>query len=259
MKNTYIAILLSCLMLGFTACDKSDSTEPGFIGRDSDGGTGKGGSYARFVVIGNYLYSIHNNALLVYSISNPSTPELKNSIPMGDFFRTIETLFPFNGHLLFGTTNGMLVYSLSNPEAPQYISEVQHFLACDPVVAQGDHAYVTLNGSAGCRGTINQLDVVDISNFFEPKLLRSIQMTSPRGLGVDGNSLFVCDGNQLKVFSVENPAFPSEISQVSLAMPYDVIPFQNNLIVSAQEGIFQYDYTDPLQLKLRSQLVKVSK
>jgi hypothetical protein len=259
MKKTYLFIFLFVLVLGFSSCEKSDSSEPNWIGRDSDGGTGKGGSYARFVVIGNHLYSIHNNSLLVYSLANPGNPELKNTIPMGDFFRTVETLFPFNGHLLFGTTNGMLVYSLANPESPAYISEVEHFLACDPVVAQGNYAYVTLNGAAGCRGFINQLDIMDISDFFAPKLIRSIQMVSPRGLGVDGNSLFVCDGNFLKVLSIEDPAFPSQVSQVAMTNPYDVIPHQNNLIVSAQEGIFQYDYSNPAQLKLQSQIPKVSK
>ena len=35
--------------------------------------------------------------------------------------------------------------------------------SCDPVVVQGDYAFVTLRGGTECQGFSNQLDIIDIS------------------------------------------------------------------------------------------------
>ena len=264
-KTLFNLAIIATLSFTMSSCSKGDSQDSRGMTSSSSGspsvggggGTGKGGSYARFSIVNNYMYALHNNQLIVFNISDLSNPTIVRTIPMLPN-REIETIFSYGNHLLFGTTNSMLVYSLSNPENPNFVSQFEHVLACDPVVAENGYAYVTLNGAAGCRGNINQLDVLDISNILQPKHLRTVTMESPKGLGIDGNTLFVCDGDFLKVYSVVSPSNPSLQASFSIKSAYDVIPHNNNLIVSSAEGIYQYDYTNPLDLKFMS-LMKVEK
>ena len=45
-----------------------------------------------------------------------------------------------------------------------------------------------------CGGFTNQLDVIDISNKTSPLLISSYAMYNPSGLGIDGDLIFICDG-----------------------------------------------------------------
>ncbi|MCK9480639.1 MAG: hypothetical protein M0R38_02625 [Bacteroidia bacterium] len=260
MKRLSIINTIALAMLSFciASCSKDISNPTG----NSNGNTGKSGSYARFSIVGNYLYSVSSNNVIVYDISDPANIKEKNTVPINGsgFDRNVETVFYYNGHLLFGTQFGMIVYSLANPESPQYVSGFSHIIGCDPVVAENDFAYVTINGATGCRGSINELHILDISNIDMPNLVKTVHMTSPRGLGIDNNILFVCDGDKLLVMKVNdpNPANPKQINSINVSGPYDVIPFNNNIILSAQDGIFQYDYSDPTNLTLNSK-ISVSK
>ncbi|HPF63413.1 hypothetical protein, partial [Lentimicrobium sp.] len=102
---------------------------------------GLAGSMARFTLSADYLYAVHNSSLKVFNIS--STPGISvNPEIMLD--RQVETIFPYNDHLFLGTTTGMMVYSLSNPGTPSFVSVFEHINSCDPVVIEGNYAYVTL-------------------------------------------------------------------------------------------------------------------
>lgn len=150
----------------------------------------------------------------------------------------------------------MLIYDrTTDPTRPAYVSKYQHISSCDPVVAQGQYAYATLSSSSSCRWGTNQLDVIDIIDIKNPKVVRSIQLTNPKGLGIDGTTLFVGEGDYgLRVFDVTNPVFPKEITYLKDVKTYDVIPAQKVLIVTGRDGIYQYSYQNPADLKLLSQL-----
>ena len=45
-----------------------------------------------------------------------------------------------------------------------------------------------------CGGTANELDVVNIADKNNPYLLAAYDMQEPYGLGIDGNNLFICEG-----------------------------------------------------------------
>ena len=86
----------------------------------------------------------------------------------------------------------MHIYDVSNPASPQKLSVYQHVYSCDPVVVEGDFAYVTLNSlNTWCGRFSNQLDIIDISDLSDPKLIKQYAMESPLGLGIYGNLLFV--------------------------------------------------------------------
>jgi hypothetical protein len=239
MKNIFL-ITIAFILLTSCSNDSQDMSRP----QDS-GGVGKGGSYARFTISMNHLYALHNNALMVYSLATPDSPSFVRSVPINQIWgATVETLFPYKNTLLFGTTNGMIIYSLASPSNPTFAGSFSHATACDPVVAENDTAYVTLRGGTACRGTINQLDILSITNLSNPRLIRSVTMKNPKGLGIDNNTLFVCDEDELVVFDVTNKANPIVRTKFSAKNAYDVIPYQNNLILSASDGIYQFNYSN---------------
>ena len=76
-------------------------------------------------------------------------------------------------------------------------------------------------------------------------------MWEPKGLGVDGNNLFICDGsNGLKVYGINKSDINGTVN-VDITVKdtlsdidcYDVIAQNNNLIISNHEDIRQFDYS----------------
>jgi hypothetical protein len=67
--------------------------------------------------------------------------------------------------------------------------------------------------------------VINVENLKAPQLLKTYQMTNPHGLGIDNTTLFI-----------------------------DVIPYNNTLIMIGEDGLFQYDYSNPKDIKLLSTL-----
>lgn len=72
-------------------------------------------------------------------------------------------------------------------------------------------------------------------------------MKNPHGLGVDGKLLFVGEGDYgLRILDVSNPAVVLPIQYIDSVKAYDVIPYQNRLIVTSPAGISQYSYATNL-------------
>lgn len=215
--------------------------------------TGVGGSMARFTIMKDHLYSIDNSNMQIFDISNLDNPVPGANLNIG---WGIETIFPYKDNLFIGSQSGMIIYDNSNPDLPTHLSTFSHIVSCDPVVVENDIAYVTLRGGTGCRmDASNQLDIIDISNLSNPVLLKTYPMTNPHGLGIDNGTLFICEGNAgLKVFDA------SDIYKITSNLlayygdfdAFDVIPYNNNLIMIGNEGLYQFDYSDPNNIKLLS-------
>lgn len=244
MKISYQLLLLLPVL---SACQK-DAGSPTL-----DTGTGTGGSKARFTTVDNQLYVLSRQQLVTYNVQSGNNPQQTSTIDLGV---SPETIFPFGNYLLLGTPTGMLIYDRrTDPNRPVYVSKYQHISSCDPVVAQGQYAYATLSSSSVCRWGTNQLDVIDIIDIKNPTVVKSIQLTNPQGLGIDGAVLFVGEGSYgLRVFDVTNPVFPNQTLYLKDVKTYDVIPNQKVLIVTGRDGIYQYSYQNPTDLKLLSQL-----
>ena len=211
---------------------------------------GMGGSMARFTIVNSYLYTVSTQSLDVFNISTPQTPTFISKVQLG---WGIETIYPFKNKLFIGSTTGMFIYDISNPSQPLKQGQFNHVRRCDPVIAEDKYAYVTLRTGTGCPGSTNQLDVVDISDVFNPFLVKSYPMSSPHGLSKDGNLLFICDGKQgLKVYNASDPNAVSLIKQISGPDTYDVIAWNDVAIVSAADGLYQYDYSDVNDIRLLS-------
>ncbi len=202
----------------------------------SNSDTGKGGSLARFTIVNDYLYTVDNQSLNVFNISTPENPVKVNEIVIGF---NIETLFNYREYLYIGSRNGMFIYNTEDPEAPSLLSDVQHFTACDPVVANATHAFVTLHADIGCGTDINVLEIYNIEDIETPRLISSRNLTKPIGLALYNNHLFVCD-DEVKVFDITNPESIQLVHAIEKSA-FDVIIKNNLLILIGDNGLFQYN------------------
>jgi hypothetical protein len=202
---------------------------------------GKGGSMARFVIKDHYLFALSRHHLRVLSLKQGDTPRLVRGIAVAT--RQAETLFLAKDRLFVGARDGMYIYDVKIPTEPRLLAGVRHFRSCDPVVVQGRYAFVTLRKGGRCWRGKNALLVYDVSDSRRPQLLKSYPMTNPWGLGIDGHLLFVADGRAgLKVFDATNPLALVHLSTHPTIQGYDVIPHEQILIVSAEDGLYQLDY-----------------
>lgn len=144
-----------------------------------------------------------------------------------------------------GTPTGMLIYSVANPIKPEYQSFIAHAFGCDPVVVHNDIAYVTIHAGNNCGQNENKLILVDVEDVKNPKELVAYRMTKPKGLGIADNMLFLCDDG-LKVYQLSKPEtlMANQLLHKKNMQGYDVIAHNKNLIMIAEEGLFQFDYSN---------------
>ena len=216
---------------------------------------GISGSMARFTIVNDYLYTVDNHSLHPISISKPADPVAGNLISAGF---DIETIYPFENKLFLGSMNGLYIYDISQPEAPTKEAEFTHGRACDPVIADGNYAYVTLREGTTCGPTTNELEVVNVQDLHALSLLKAYPMTKPQGLTKDDNLLFICDDG-IKMYDASDPANLVLKKQVTGLETRDAIAWNKNLIVVASDGLYQYDYSNSSDLTFRSKLTISSK
>ncbi|MBN1821663.1 MAG: hypothetical protein JXR31_00420 [Prolixibacteraceae bacterium] len=214
---------------------------------------GIGGSMARFGLYDDYLYVVDQSTLYIFDIKTDNNPK---DIGKQNVGWNIETMFIYDNHMFFGTSSGMIVFSLEVPTYPNYIGQFWHVTSCDPVVVSDGYAYVTLRGGNTCGGSVNRLDVLQLSdNYSDNKLLASYPMVGPYGLGIDDQTLFVCDGEAgLKVYDATDKLNIDDhlLSSFPGINAYDVIPVNGNLFMIGEDGFYQYDYSDLQNITLLS-------
>lgn len=246
MKKYYLPFLWFIVLYSLlTACKKGDSV---------NSAAGAGGSTARMTISGNYMYIVSSNKLYTYDISRPAQTVLLNEQYIS--WSNVETIFPYRDKLFIGSQQGMFVFDNSNPKSPKLQGQAQHFRACDPVVADDDYAYVTLrNSNIECGGTLNQLQIYDIrgNNILTPKMISTLDMPEPNGLGYKDDILYVCMGNNgMNVISITDKTNPAVIKTITGNTFIDVIPYNDLLIAYVQGGIVLYDISAPANPKLLS-------
>jgi len=235
-------------MLHLVSCG-SESGNGGSSSASSSSAQSQGGSTARFTIVDNYLYTLSGNKIHTFDVTDPSNPKTASRV---DLEWNIETLFAYNKNLFVGSTTGVFIYDINDPAFPKFKSQFTHVRSCDPVVAQGDYAYVTLRNTNLCRGgTLSQLDILDIRDIARPTLLKSYPMQAPFGLAIDGRNLFICDGaSGLKWFDVQDSSMLSLIERLDTVLCTDVIAQNHHLITTGESGIVQLDYLNVPMIEL---------
>ena len=228
MKNyIYYFIFIFSLPFLLFHCKSSDSSDGGEL-------IGQGGSLNKFTIIDSFLYVINFEYIESYEIFEGEM----NFIDRTHIDANIETLFPFDSLILVGGCKRTGAGSI------ELISTYEHIESCDPVVTDGQFAYVTL--SSGCNWQNNQLDILDVSNPYQPFQLATYPMEGPKGLGISNNLLFICDTPVgLKIYDRTDPVQIELKYLFDHINPIDVIPYQGLLFVMTSTAIHQFDYSNP--------------
>lgn len=231
----YSKFLILFLVAGIAfSCDESFSSDT-----FSNGPSGQSGSMTRFAISGNYMYVVDNSNIKVFEIGEgkfEALPEV--SIGFG-----METIFAKGEFLYLGANDAMYIYSIANPASPSFVFRYAHIISCDPVIVQGNRAYVTLSSGSRCNRGTNALEIIDITDPYNPQLVKNYPMESPNGLGIDGNLLFICERDfGLKVFDVSNEMNIKLVATRSDFFAYDVILRQGLATITGEDGIFQLSY-----------------
>ena len=213
----------------------------------------KGGSMACFSLVDDYLYTLTPSSIQTFNVKKADKPKRAGKTEI--FGDTYETIFSNGENLFVGGQAGMYIFDLDNPNEPQLLSEYHHMQSCDPVVVEGDLAFVTLRDGNICgrNEAINRLEIVDISNPANPRKVSSNRLSNPRGLAVDKRFVFVCDGNDgLKIIDANNPRKVRLMETYNdISSTYDIIniPAKKLLILVGSKSVIQYDYSSVENLK----------
>ncbi len=206
---------------------------------------GVGGSMARFLTYDKFLYMLETDyQLKVVDISDPDSPVIEQDKYVG---WGLETMFIYDDFMYLGSTQGMYILSLQDPKSPFTTAVYSHITSCDPVVVSGNYAYVTLRSGNLCGGTADLLEVIDVSDKYNPELVASYGMDEPYGLGISGTTLFVCQGeNGLVIYDATNynNIKNNKLAEFTDIKATDVIPVNDVLFTIGDGGFFIYDYSD---------------
>jgi hypothetical protein len=216
------------------------------LSNQSTGNNGGGGSQgvsssmSRFTIMNNYLYTVSTSTLYAYDITISDNPVKKNEKQIG---WNVETIYPFTNFLLIGSQTGMYIFNVSNPADPVYTSVYTHINSCDPVIADGNYAYVTLRDGTTCQTFTNQLEVLNIQTPASPQLIKTLPLTNPHGLAKDGNVLLICDGAAgLRSLDASNPEQVLVKNTFTMSSTYDVIALNGIAYVTAEDGLYVFNY-----------------
>lgn len=258
MKRIYTFFLFVSIALVFWSCASEDASFAAEASNDS----GVGGSYARFVIVNNAMYIVDDTNVKTFDVSTPSNPTLIDEQSVGE---RIESIFNFQDKLFIGSSIGLFIYQITDTGIPTKLSETTYFefdiFPCDPVVANDSLAFVTLNSetriNTDCGGSfnidVNVLKIFDITNIEQPQLMIEYPFLAPKGLGLDGTTLFICDHTEgLKVFDTSDPYNLQQLAHINNFTAFDVIPLDGLLLVVGPDNVYQFDYTDLTNISLVS-------
>jgi hypothetical protein len=230
MRFPRLLFILVTLILAFSC--ESDSEY-------SLSGTGQAGSMSRFAISDNHLYLVDSASLKIFSIADGAFRQVEQVwIDFG-----METIFATPEYLYLGANDAMYIFSLADPAKPSFVFRYEHILACDPVVVQGNRAYISIRSGNGCNRGQDALQIIDITDPYAPVLVKNYLMRSPRGLAVDSNLLFLCEGEMgLKVFDITNEEAITMLESRDDFFAYDVIAREGIATITGSDGIYQFSY-----------------
>lgn len=240
MKSLYKFFVITGAFLFLSGCSEGVGSADSNI---RPGTVGQGGSLATFAIANNHLFVLSQDTLSIFGLSNPEKPNFISATFLGF---GMETIFPRdNQTLFFGANDGMYIYNIANAPAINLLSMTRHVVACDPVVADQNFAYVTLRSTEnrGCRGGVNELQTYDISNIQLPMQVHNVQLSGPIGLALGSDYLYVCD-NGIKIFDRTQPNKPTQIFHATNVDAVDIIKGPKSFIVLGRNGISQYEFVN---------------
>ena len=215
---------------------------------------GQGGSFAKFQINNNALYTTDSWRINVFDISSPANTTLHNYFYPENWVGEFETMYKLKNWLFIGSTQGMAVFDAMDEFNLQYLSSFSHATGCDPVVAKDNFAYLTIRGGNVCGAVESQVNVINIEDIMNPTLESTYMLDEPYGLGIHNTTLFVGTGeNGLKIFDASNPQALVLMNEINVNT-HDVIPLADRLVLVGGGKVTQYNYGENYTLNEISEI-----
>lgn len=228
------SLFLLCIALTSGCCGAGG-------GDAGPGPVSQSGSTAAMLIHRNAMYVLDHYILKVFDISEGVNPRLVEEIPLS----APETLFIHEDHLYIGGATAVAIWDISDPLNPLDVTIYQHLRGCDPVVVEDATGYVTLRGHHTCNSNENRLEIIDFSDPANPEKISHYPMAFPHGLAKTPDFLAVCQEHYgLSLLDVEDPHRVVEIAKYPGILCFDAIFSRNNLILTATDGIYQFEASD---------------
>ncbi|MEO6685495.1 MAG: hypothetical protein ABIN24_06000, partial [Dyadobacter sp.] len=210
---------------------------------------------SRFAIQDKFLYSATDfTTVEIFNLMNFTKPDPLNTIKVSPLPLSI---FTHQDKLFISSFDGFIVYDNSTPDFPKKISAFPQGTSCDKTVIQNNIAYLITTIGSYCGNEAKKLDLIDISDSSLPKLIKSYPMISTSGLALDYPTIYICEGtNGFKVFDVSDKMTVDQhlLTYTNDLKANDVILSGKIVIVNAEDGIYQFDGTDPKNLKQLSKI-----
>jgi len=226
--------------------ESSADVPSAIVNNNANNQVGIAGSFSRFVIVDDGLYTVGRSSLRSLDIQNPVQPVVAQELPLGWL---IETIFAYEDHLFVGSQEGMFILELRANQQVEYVADFRHSRACDPVFVTNNTAYVTLRDGRECGEAVNELLIVDISDIDNPDLLESYRLDHPNGLSVAEDRLFLAQGDYgLYVYDLQNRKDINELMREQLFHARDIVAFdKEHILVIGDDGLMQYAITDEIE------------
>jgi hypothetical protein len=210
-------------------------------------GSNVSGTANRVTYTKEHVYIIGNNSMYIVADDSQGLNKVDKKPYIGE---GVETIFPFEDNLYIGSRSAVNIYNISDPKQPVEAYEFDHATACDPVLPADGVAYVTLRTAdfSACPGNTNSLLVLDTRNIHDVDQKKEIAMSSPFGMTIKGNDLYIGEGdNGLKIFDISDKYKPELKRSIDNIKAYDVIPhptISNLILTTGPDGVSQYIVND---------------
>lgn len=213
-------------------------------------------------VSGNYAYIIRSGPspdLLVYDISNPSSPTLAGTLafPANPVNLFISGSYAY---VVFSYPNAEFqIINISTPSSPSFVTNgfvnLPNTDYANDVYVVGTKAYVTRADSSGA----DNFFIIDVSDPSAPAVLSSLYFSgSCYEVVVSGNYAYIgsaSDANELRVVDVSEPSNPFQAYSIDFPGGSDspaVAMEGSNLIISNSGLIRLIDISNPLSPVIKS-------
>lgn len=204
------------------------------------------GTANRVTYTNGHIYIIGNKTMYIVADNAEGLSKVNTNESLTHIGEGMETIFPFEDNLYVGSRSAVSIFDITNPKEPTVAYEFDHASACDPVLPSEGVAYVTLRTAdfSACPGNTNSLLVLDTRNIYNVKQKEEIAMSSPFGMTIKGNQLYVGEGNNgLKIFDITEKYTPELTRTINNISAYDVIPHPTNsniILTTGPDGVSQY-------------------
>ncbi|PTQ95838.1 LVIVD repeat-containing protein [Mucilaginibacter yixingensis] len=231
MKNLRNLFLI-LISLSVAACVK-DTPGPG-----SSGVRVSVRQQALFTASGNVLYAYTKDGLAQYDATNATGLTAVKTTTVTGIIPT--TLTSGSNYIYTAGAGNFNIYNTTTG-TPTLSATYSDYQGCAPVAVNGNYAFITERLDSYCGSIYTQLKVVDISNPAKPVLIKAYPLSSPAGIAVDGNNLFICDKG-LKYYDASNPA--NLVLKLTLPIASTTLAAQNGKLAAAgPDGLYQFDYS----------------